>query len=82
MRLNKNKTEMPVRIDYNDPRYAESAAEIIGRHDRGEAWATAAAGVGGELAELREKRSDKLTETIVRRELRQWLRDSTEGKAV
>ena len=29
-------TEMPVHIDYNDPRYAESAAEILRRHNNGE----------------------------------------------
>ena len=30
---------MPVHIDENDPRYAESAAEILSRHNRGEAEA-------------------------------------------
>ena len=30
---------MPVHIDYNDPRYAESAAEILRRHNNGEAEA-------------------------------------------
>ena len=37
---------------------------------------------GRKLAELRKQRSDKLTVTIVRRELRKWLRASDEGKAV
>ena len=27
---------MPEHVDYNDPRYAESAAEILRRHDNGE----------------------------------------------
>ena len=47
-----------------------------------EAGATAAAGAGEKLTELREKRGDKLTVTIVRRELREWLRTSPEGEAV
>ncbi len=46
------------------------------------AGATTAAGAGEKLAELREKRGDGLTVTIVRRELRAWLRASTEGEAV
>ena len=47
-----------------------------------EAGATAAAGAGEKLAELREKRTDKLSVTIVRRELRIWLRTSEAGRAV
>ena len=47
-----------------------------------EAGATAAAGGGKKLEELRGQRGDRLTVTIVRRELRKWLRDSTEGEAV
>ena len=47
-----------------------------------EAGATAAAVAGKKLEELREQRGDRLTVTIVRRELRKWLCDSTEGKAV
>ena len=27
---------MFIQIDYNDPRYAKAAAEILRRHDRGE----------------------------------------------
>ena len=46
------------------------------------AGAAAAAGAGKKLAQLRKERGDKLTVTIARRELREWLRDSTEGKAV
>ena len=47
-----------------------------------EAGAAAAAGAEEKLAELREKRGDRLTVTIARREIRKWLRESTEGKAV
>ena len=46
------------------------------------AGATTAAGAKRKLDELRELRGDKLTVTIARRELRKWLRDSTEGEAV
>ena len=47
-----------------------------------EAGVAAAAGAEARLAELREKWGNKLTITIARRELRKWLRTSTEGKAV
>ena len=47
-----------------------------------EAGKTAAAAAGKKLAGLREQRGDKLTVTIVRRELRKWLRTSEEGRAV
>ncbi len=47
-----------------------------------EAGATAAAVAGKKLEELREQRGDKLTVTIVRRELRKWLRTSDDGRAV
>ena len=47
-----------------------------------EAGARAAAAAGKNLAELRKQRGDKLTVTIVRRELRKWLRTSEEGRAV
>ena len=40
-----------------------------------------AAGAARELARLRERR-DRVTVTIARRELRRWLRESEEGKAV
>ena len=46
------------------------------------AGASAAARAKAKLDDLREKRGDKLTVTIARRELRAWLRTSTEGKAV
>ena len=46
------------------------------------AGATTATGAKAELDELQEQRGDKLTVTITRRELRKWLRGSTEGKAV
>ena len=47
-----------------------------------QAGAAAASGAGEQLAELREKRGDRLTITIVRRELRKWLRGSKEGDTV
>ena len=50
--------------------------------DIAKAGAKAAAAAGEKLASLREQRGDELTVTIVRRELRNWLRASTEGKAV
>ncbi len=34
------------------------------------------------MEELRERRRHRLTGAVVRRELRKWVRDSTEGKAV
>ena len=37
---------------------------------------------GKKLAEVRERRGDKMTVTIARRELRSWLRTSDEGKSV
>ena len=46
------------------------------------AGSAAAVGVQVKLAELREDRGDRLTVTIARRELRKWLRTSTEGKNV
>ena len=46
-----------------------------------EAGAAAAAGAAKQLEQLRQDRP-KLTVTIARRELRKWLRASTEGKAV
>lgn len=43
----------------------------------------AAAGAAAvKLAELREQRRERLTVTIVRREVRAWLRASSEGAAV
>ena len=41
----------------------------------------AAQGAAQQLARLREQR-DKVTVTVARRELRRWLRESPEGKAV
>ena len=46
-----------------------------------EAGDAAAQGVARQLAQLRQDRGD-VTVTIARRELRKWLRESTEGKAV
>ena len=42
----------------------------------------AASGAAARLEQLRQERGDKLTVTIARRELRAWLRSSTEGAAV
>ena len=42
----------------------------------------AAAGAAGRLAALREERGADVGVTIVRRELRKWLRASAEGRAV
>ena len=50
--------------------------------DIAKAGAKAAAAAGKKLEELRGQWADRLTVTIVRRELRNWLRASTEGKTV
>ena len=50
--------------------------------DIAKAGATTAAGAKAKLEELRGQWADRLTVTIVRRELRNRLRASTEGKAV
>ena len=50
--------------------------------DIAKAGARAAAAAGKKLEELREQWADRLTVTIVRREMRNWLHASTEGKAV
>ena len=42
----------------------------------------AAAGAANKLNEVRERRGDDVSVTIVRRELRRWLRESSEGKQV
>ena len=47
-----------------------------------EAGATAGVAAEKQLEQLRERRGDKLTVTIARRELRKWLLASTEGKDV
>ena len=47
-----------------------------------EAGATTTAGAEVKLDSLREERGDKFTVAVARRELRKWLRTSTEGKAV
>ena len=46
------------------------------------AGAAAAVGASARLAALREERGDGVGVTIVRRELRKWLRESDEGRAV
>ena len=53
-----------------------------GQHtDIAKAGEEAAQGAAQQLAQLRQQR-DKVTVTIARRELRRWLRESPEGKAV
>ena len=47
-----------------------------------EAGATAAITAGEKLEALRQQRGDRLTVTIARREIRKWLRTSTEGRNV
>ena len=47
-----------------------------------EAGVAAALGASERLTQLRAERSDRLTVTIARRELRAWLRESAEGRAV
>ena len=46
-----------------------------------QAGRAAADGAAQRLAQLRQER-DRVTVTIARRELRKWLRESAEGKAV
>ena len=99
---------MAAQIDYNDPRYAQAAAEMMAKDQFGarhlqkhlwrlpipefdagnslhfrvsEAGKAAAIGASKQLARLRQDRGE-VTVTIARRELRKWLRESTEGKAV
>ena len=53
-----------------------------GQHtDIAKAGEAAARGAAQQLAQLREQR-DKVTVTVARRELRRWLRESADGKAV
>ena len=47
-----------------------------------DAGAAAALGASERLAELRVQRGERLTVTIARRELRQWMRNSTAGRVV
>ena len=54
----------------------------VGLHGEvSEAGKTAAAGAAKQLERLRQER-DRVTVTIARRELREWLRESPEGQAV
>ena len=46
-----------------------------------QAGETAAIGAAKQLAQLRQNR-DEVTVTVARREIRKWLRESSEGKAV
>ena len=53
---------MPVQIDYNDPRYAESAAEILRRQDRGEAEANITSAVRDFLILTELARNEEMVE--------------------
>ena len=88
---------MTAPIDYKDPKYAQSAGELLGRHrwklpirvfDPAEDLHVAisqAGEAGGRrrpaARQLRQERS-RVTVTIARRELRKWLRASPEGRTV
>ena len=70
--LQKHLWKLPIpEFDPNDPLHVEVS----------EAGEAAAAGAAQQLAQLRQDR-DRVTVTIARRELRKWLRESPEGKAV
>ena len=83
--------------DPGDPKYIVLAANILACHNnnRVEANITSAvhdfllltnlagtAGVATRLDQLRQERGLTLTVTVARQELRKWLRESPEGKAV
>ena len=71
--LHKHLWKLPIpEYDAADPLHREIA----------EAGAAAARGAAARLADLRSQRGERLTVTIARRELRAWLRASTEGAAV
>ena len=70
--LQKHLWKLPIpEFDPNEPLHVEVS----------EAGEAAAAGAAQQLAQLRQHR-DRVTVTIARRELRKWLRESPEGKAV
>ena len=70
--LQKHLWKLPIpEFDPNEPLHVEVS----------EAGRAAAAGAAQQLAQLRQDR-DRVTVTIARRELRKWLRESPEGKAV
>ena len=70
--LHKHLWKLPIpEFDPNDPLHVRVS----------QAGEAAAQCVGKQLANLRQDRGE-LTVTIARRELRKWLRESTEGKAV
>ena len=71
--LHKHLWRLPIpQFNPNEPLHAEIAKY----------GAQAAAGAAEQLAELRAERGDDLSVTIVRRELRRWLRQSREGREV
>ena len=53
---------MPIQIDYNDPRYAQAAAEILRRHDSGEPEANITSAVRDFLILTGLVRADEVVE--------------------
>ena len=71
--LQKQLWKLPIpEFDADDPLHVEIS----------EAGRAAAAGAAQQLSDLRAQRGDDVSVTIVRRELRAWLRTSSEGAAV
>ena len=71
--LHKHLWKLPIpEFDADDPLHVEIS----------EAGRAAAAGAAQRLSDLRAQRGDDVSVTIVRRELRAWLRTSPEGAAV
>ena len=71
--LQKHLWKLPIpEFDADDPLHVEIS----------EAGRAAAAGAARQLSDLRAQRGDDVSVTIVRRELRAWLRTSPEGAAV
>ena len=89
---------MTAPIDYKDPKYAQSAGELLGRHrwklpirvfDPAEDLhvaisqaGEAAAAGAGRRLAQLRQERSRVTVTIARRELRKWLRASPEGRTV
>ena len=71
--LQKHLWKLPIpEFDADDPLHVEIS----------EAGKAAATGAAQQLSDLRAQRGDDVSVTIVRRELRAWLRTSAEGAAV
>ena len=63
-------------------RIPEYTNEVSLHREIAQGGAAAALGASERLAELRAERGDRLTVAIARRELRGWLRESSEGRTV